>query len=322
VIATLAVGAIFAVGLHRAAHALPSPRVVAHLQLADSLGGATVAAFGSVWLDDTTRNQLIRVDAGTRRVLARLPVRSDVAPAAGAGALWLLEGGRGWDFNGPLVRIDPRTNRATARIPLRTPAGEPFIAAGGGLVGGANDVWVFGQFGVLHIDPRTNRVTYAIGGSAEPDSLASSGSSLWMLTRDDRLLRFDPRTGARLWQTRIPVRHASGLGVAGTALIATAPDGLVRLDPYTGRVLWRAHLAGVRELPSPALYSVQWVYGGGLIWTQSSGLPRDRLSAVDPDTGRVVTSVQLLDFGTSGLTFVGSELWLPIAGGKVVIIGR
>jgi PQQ-like domain len=323
VIAVLAVSAIFVVGLHGPARPLPPPEVVARLRLADSLGDATVAAFGSVWLDDTTRNQLIRVDARTRRVVARLPVRGNVDPAAGAGALWVLEGGLGYDFSGPLLRIDPRTNRVTARIPLRTPAGKPFVAAGS-LLGGAKDIWVFGQVGVLHIDPRTNRVTYAIGGNAAPDSLASFGGDLWMLSTDDRLLRFDARSGARIWQTRIAVPHASGLGTAGGALISTAPEALVRLDPFTGRVLWQTRLPGTSspELASPALYSVQWVYAGGLIWAESSALPRDRLAALDPNTGRVITSVALSDFGTVGVASIGSELWLPTAAGKVAVLRR
>ena len=205
VIATLAVAAIFAVTLHRSASPLAPPQVVARLQLADSLGGGTTAAFGSVWLDDTTRDQLIRVDARTRHVVARLPVHGDVVFAAAAGALWVLEGGHGLDFTGPLLRIDPRTNRVTARVPLRTPAGKPFNAASGGLLGSTQDVWVYGQSGALHIDPRANRATYAITTSAPPDSLASLGGDLWILTTDNHLLRFDATTAAPLSRTRVTV---------------------------------------------------------------------------------------------------------------------
>ena len=201
VIATLAVAAIFAVTLHRSASPLAPPQVVARLQLADSLGGGTTAAFGSVWLDDTTRDQLIRVDARTRHVVARLPVHGDVVSAAAAGALWVLEGGHGLDFTGPLLRIDPRTNRVTARVPLRTPAGKPFNAAAGGLLGTTQDVWVYGQSGALHIDPRRT-ATYAITTSAPPDSLASLGGDLWSHHRQ-------PPAAVRHNNRRAAITHTS-----------------------------------------------------------------------------------------------------------------
>jgi outer membrane protein assembly factor BamB len=322
VIATLAVAAIFAVSLHRSASPLAPPQVVARLQLADSLGGGTTAAFGSVWLDDTTHDQLIRVDARTRRVVARLPVHGDVVSAAAAGGLWVLEGGHGLDFNGPLLRIDPRSNRITARMPLRTPAGKPFNAAAGGLLGSTQDVWVYGQAGVLHIDPRSHRATYAITTSAPPDSLASFGGDLWILTTDNHLLRFDARAGAPLSRTRVTVPNATDLGAAGQTLIAAAPEALLRLDSLTGRVLWHIQLPGASSsaLTTPAFYSVQWTQAGGLIWTQNTGLPHDRVSAIDPDTGRVLTSLPLSDFGTIAITSTGSELWLATADGKVVIL--
>ena len=74
------------------------------------------------------------------------------------------------------------------------------------------------------------------------------------------------------------------------------------------------------KLTTPAFYSVQWTQAGGLIWAQNSGLPHDRVSAIDPDIGRVLTSLPLSDFSTIAITSTGSELWLPTADGKVVIL--
>ena len=61
---------------------------------------------------------------------------------------------------------------------------------------------------------------------------------------------------------------------------------------------------------------------GGLIWARSSGRLHDRLQALDPDTGRVLTSLELHDFGGAGIAAIDNELWLSTVGGKVVILRR
>ena len=292
------------------------PEVVAELTVADTLG-STVAAYGSVWMNDTTRDELLRVEPHSRRVAGRMPVNGELSLGAGARALWALQEGSprgGFELHGPLLRIDPNTNRVTARIALRTPEGQPF--AGFEVLADRDDVWVGGAGGALRVDPKTNRVTQAV---AAPDELISSdfalaSSGLWAITEDGRLLRFDTRTGTVISDVRLAVSDALDLsGGPGDALLATLPEALARIDPDTGRVLWRTRL-GQRVNT--------WTAAGGLIWARSTGQVHDRLTAFDPDTGRVITSLELDDFGGTGIAAIDDELWLSTVGGNVVILRR
>jgi hypothetical protein len=295
--------------------AVAPPKVVAELTVADTLS-YTVAAYGAVWMNDTSREELLRVDPDSRRVTARLPVSGEVALAAGAGALWVLQEGspRGGDeLHGPLLRIDPSTNRVTARIALRTPDGQAF--AGFEVLADRDHVWVGGSRGALRIHPGLHRATdhFALPGDRVASFLLWRGD-LWALTADSRLLPFEPRTGVKASETPIALPEVGlPLESAGDALVAGLPGGLAGIDPDTGRVLWRRQLGQRVSAATTA---------GGLIWARASGRVRDRLSAVDPDTGRVLTSVELDDFGGSGMAAIGDELWLTTTGGNVVVLQR
>jgi putative pyrroloquinoline-quinone binding quinoprotein len=313
--AAISVAAIFLMSDSEQRPVAP-PEVVAELSVADSLG-ATFGAFGSVWMADTTRDELLRVDPDSRRVVGRLPVAGELALGVGDGSLWALQEGRargGFGLSGPLLRIDPSTNRVTARIALGTVAGQPF--AGYEVLDGRDEVWVAGASGALRIDARTNRVTQTI---AAPDQLVSThfallDGDLWAITEDGRLLSFDTRTGRPVSNVRLGLTEAGDLGTGpGGTLIAATPGALARVEPYSGRVLWRTRLGGRVEM---------WAAAGGMIWTRSSGEVHDRLTALDPETGRMLTSVQLEDFGGAGIATVGEELWLSTVGGSVVVLRR
>ena len=220
----------------------------------------------------------------------------------------------GFALHGPLLRIDPSTNRVSARIALGTLAGQPF--AGYEVLDGRDEVWVAGASGALRIDVRTNRVAQAVEA---PDQLITThfallDGELWAITEDGRLLSFDRRTGRAVSDVRLGLSEAIDLGsTPGGALIAAAPGALARIEPYSGRVLWRTRLG-----PSVDV----WAATGGLIWVRSSGEGRDRLSALDPETGRVLTGVELEDFGGAGLATVDDELWLSTVAGNVVVMRR
>jgi hypothetical protein len=47
--------------------------------------------------------------------------------------------------------------------------------------------------------------------------------------------------------------------------------------------------------------------------------PGDRVSAVDPATGRVVASTVLPAFGTTGLIAANRMLWITAADGQVLV---
>ena len=96
--------------------AVTAPRVVADVTLADNLGSID-SGFGAVWIADTAKGQILRLDPHTRQVRARIPVDGEALVTVGAGAVWVL------NQRNRLLRIDPATNRVTARTLLRGPAG-------------------------------------------------------------------------------------------------------------------------------------------------------------------------------------------------------
>jgi hypothetical protein len=322
--AAVVITAVAAVALITRAEQRPvaAPKVVAQLTLGESLG-SPVAAYGSVWVSDG-RDALLRIDPGSRAVTARVPVSGDASVAAGTGALWALQGGppgkkslhelsAGSQQRGPLMRIDPSTNRVTASIALRTPQGQR--VTGIRVLADRSDVWVTTPDGALRIDPETNRVTRAISSPQfEGADFTLSPDGLWARTAERRLLLFDRTTGAILRRVRLAVRQTGDaplLARLGEDLAASVPGGLARVDPHTGRTLWRRLLA--QRISG-------WTQLGGLIWARSSGGNRDRLSALDPDTGRVMTSTELDDFGGSGVAATHDELWLTTVAGTAVIL--
>jgi hypothetical protein len=94
--------------------------------------GAVVAGFGDVWVDDRARERLLRVDGGSGRIRAAIPVDGRLALGTGTRAVWALQsgGGYGLGLRGPLLRIDPRTNRVRARIPLGAASGHAVLGFG------------------------------------------------------------------------------------------------------------------------------------------------------------------------------------------------
>jgi outer membrane protein assembly factor BamB len=291
------------------------PKIVDERSFADSLG-PIFAAYGSVWMSDTGGGQLLRVEPNTRRVTARLPVDGEVSIAAGAGAVWALQQGAprsGSEFHGPLLRIDPSTSRVTARVPLRTPSGQPFAAFE--VLANRSNIWVGGPGGALRIDPDTNRVASVVASSGGlfTSDFALLRNGLWAITSAGRLQAYDPATGTRLRNIPLAAQDVSSLGGTGNALIATVPGGLTRLDPRTGRAVWSADI-GQR--------ATTWTEAGGLIWARSSGRLRDRLTALDPETGHILTSVDLSDFSGSAVTAIDDELWLSTVSGNVTILRR
>jgi YVTN family beta-propeller protein len=140
--------------------------------------GAAAGA-GSVWVADTTTNQVSRIDPATNTVTARIANPGHQAcgsMAANDTSVWLTEG---CNSEG-LWRIDPASNRVAATLQLPGAGGDVRLAFG--------SVWVstslIGGFAaaketLTRIDPLTNRV---VGRTPIPSAgpLAVGDGVLWM----------------------------------------------------------------------------------------------------------------------------------------------
>ena len=116
------VAVVVAVGSLPAPEPTSEPHVVEVLRI----GGIPVdgvLAGGALWVADSERSEVVRIDPDTRRVVARIRVTGNIEDiAAGEDGLWVRAGGR-HGLDSRLSRIDPRSNRVVAGV--ASPAGLP-----------------------------------------------------------------------------------------------------------------------------------------------------------------------------------------------------
>jgi hypothetical protein len=253
---------------------------------------------------------VLRIDPRTRRVIARIPVGTDVNLGVGAGAVWAMPRRPGVTTT-PLLRIDPRTNRVVARIPVNSP-GARFPFGGASIVGAAR-VWVVSAMGLVAVDPARNRPVRetVLGGDFQVDDALVRGNELWISRADRSLTRFDVVTGRRLG--RVPWTGPDGFVVpAGDRTVKVGRRTVSLVDAH-GRPLWRTHLG--TQLNQAGLA------GGRLLVEGVNGSgARDTLWALDPRTGRVLDALSVPGFSVNALLTVGREAWLMTADGHAIVV--
>jgi hypothetical protein len=318
-LALIALAVAFGIGACRGEHGPEGPTVVGTYSLASSLWGLA-PGFRAVWTVDPSRHEVLRIDPGSRRVIARIPVGAEARVATGFGAVWALAGELFSDEEGAvrLLRIDPATNRVVARIALHTPGGDGF---------GASDVqidrdavWIIGDTGVLRIDPGRNApgrfvsVTDATGEA--PHGTAMVGGSAWAFMLDGRIRRFDAKSGRIAGTLRVRRPRGSNLfGGHPGPLTIIGTKRVVALDPATARLLWRTTLEGDARW---------WTFADGVLWMYVArhALAPDRLVGLDGRSGRRVGQVQLPESDVIGMATVGREIWVAMPAGKIVVVRR
>ena len=323
-VAALLVAAVVAIGGLRWGgedDTVSNPKVIGTVPLADNLGWIS-SGFGSVWVADTNRQVLLRVDPQTRRVQAEIRTGGDSNAqggdpmvAVGSDAVWAIARRPGADGGHRILRIDPQTNRITARATL--PADQAPLIFDLQTVDGRP--WVLTLRGAIEIDPATGRPGrfVAIDPSADEDfpqwSIIAEGE-LWVLTRLQRIDRYDLGTGRKA--SSLPVRLAGTYAIVPSpaGLFLSGPNGeLARAGDTDGRISWRRQVGNTSTIPL-VLEDRIWVHASDV----AGG--RDRLVEMDPRTGRVLSSTGLPEFGVAGMTPVGRDIWITTPGGKVMIV--
>jgi PQQ-like domain len=291
-----------------------APKVIGIYHVATELS-PLAPGFGAVWTADPNRGQILRIDPGTRRVVARIPVHADARVAAGAGAVWALAGDLlyGGD-QGPLrlLRIDPASNRIVARIPLRTPEGGRFGPLELQIDQGF--VWAVGGAGALRIDPRRNLPDRFVALKDATRGTVTDGDAAWVLTVDGRLRRLDALSGRSVTEVpvRMPARAHLFPGPPGT-LALIGDDQIALVDVPSGRRLWRTTLGG------EVRYSLA---DDDALWADVSRAPiePEHLVRLDADSGRARGQVAMPEPGVAGMAKVGRDIWVATPGGKIVIV--
>jgi len=233
---------------------------------------------GGVWLSSWYLGEMVRIDAATGRITARIPVGEPqdgpYSVVYGAGSLWVT------DFRtSDLLRLDPRTGHRIAAIHL--PGGIRYVTVGGGYV------WVTTMLGgsvdnrLIKIDPVTRRVlaiqpipgNYGDGGLA----IAATSTAVWLLGDGGPAVQAvnpasmhvvaSARTGA--------AQYTSALAVSGRDVWALIDGTLDRIDPP-----WSAVSRQVSLYPWPSANSANGALGdetlaagpAGTLWVAGPAL--------------------------------------------------
>jgi hypothetical protein len=320
-LAVLLVAAVIALGGLNwgSENTITTPRVVQTFSLADNLGSLGTG-FGAVWAVDTAEGDILRVDPRSQEVVDRIASRRAAIITTGAGAVWALE------FNdddgdpskgGRVLKLDPSTGRVTARVPVRAPGGGEFFP--GDILMARGAPWILGAQGALRVDPATGRLGNLVGlrpSDGEPFPMWSTidDDGLWVLTRDQRIVRYDLETrGARELPSRLP--GATGLTPTPAGPVLTAPTEVALANPRTGELEWRTPIA-LSFPPSVEGEELMAHARGG------TGGGRDRLVSLDLETGELRYGVTLPEFGIAGATNVGRRIWIAAPNGRVTVLER
>ena len=213
----------------------------------------SIAADGDVvWVmsndssPDASRSHLIKLDARSGKILARVPVNGYGGRVeAGAGGLWLVPD----RHSGNLERIDPDSFERTSFVRL---GGHATEGLSGGLSVSGNSVWTREFESVLEIDGRSGRVVSRVRTGSPPlhfdtqRSLLAEGDGMWVVGPTDGVLMRIERGGVT---QRITVGvTADYVARVGSFIWVAASRGpgsgfeVVRVDPDEGKVVERVRV--------------------------------------------------------------------------------
>ena len=198
------------------------------------------AGFGSVWSPSCATNELIRIDASSNKVTARIrlagiPGDGEGQLVAANGSIWLFT-----DNLGSLVRIDPDRNIAVETIATGHP-GVSLASAEGFLWATVPDKDAVIQIGA------DGKVIRTIPVGHRPRFIAAGEGAVWSLGQGDGdVTRIDPRTAEVVAKIDLHVPGEGGcIAAGGGAVWVTMPDTPVsRIDPVTNKVTDRYTGAG------------------------------------------------------------------------------
>ena len=170
--------------------------------------------------------------------------------------------------------------------------------------------------GALRIDPASGKIARFVSSPAT-ESFDNTGTDdgRWVLTRDQRLLRFDLLTGRRSRRLAVRLPNAQAVVPTRQGPVFLSPDGqIARASAADGRLAWR-HKVGSGFQVIPLLV-------GNTLWIHANGNEngRDRLLALDLTSGETRSATTLPEFGATALARVGKELWIATPNGKVMVI--
>ena len=240
------------------------------------------------------------VDAGTRRVAARVPLAERPADVVfGNGSAWALLAGAQ-----RIAQIDLARRKVVGSTSL------PFPPGGIALARGSLFVTEKGGQGLVRIATRTRRIsarwTIATHGFrvSDPTGIAAGARSVWV-ARGAEVVRVDARTGRVQRRFPLPLTATLLTFADGDLWAASSENGVVeKIDPASNRIVARAKLHGWISAMTVA---------GGSVWAAVT--PDDvvfRLSQDDASVERTAPAGE----DPESLTADAGALWIANERGR------
>jgi DNA-binding SARP family transcriptional activator/DNA-binding beta-propeller fold protein YncE len=250
-----------------------------------ALGGSTfaydiaAAADGNVWISDSHRSSVVRMNSGTEGFpsgsaapeTVQVPGRAGPV-AAGGGYLWVGEAA----FQS-LLSSDPTGVSAVARIDLRT-----------------------------------HRLTSVVRLPQVPIAIIVAYGSTWVVNWNNSLSVIRP--GSTRPQTiSLPLQpNDAALAIAsglGSVWIVSRNGSVLRVDPDSLRVVARVRPRSPEATPNSFGIAV----AGGYVWMTNRA--SSTVSQIDPSTNRIVRTLAVGRFGIVPCGIIGfaGALWVTIA---------
>jgi DNA-binding beta-propeller fold protein YncE len=261
---------------------------------------AATVAFDSVWVACRTDGEVLRVDAESGEVEARIPARGAVAVSADEASVWAVS-----RDHGTVYRIDPEANEVAGEVVL--PGDTPYIWARGGFLwagGGGTEI--------ARIDPETMEVAGTVQVGDGASDIVEDGDTLLVIChRDHTLWRVDPATDTAVKLSELPGDTPERLVLSEGTLWATGRGtDLLRVDPATGET---------QETIEIGTGGIDLVTTDDAIWVavaepeaDAQGLPvLERLVSVDPANGQLGAEHVPTDaVNVTGLAAEGEDVWI------------
>jgi hypothetical protein len=215
---------------------------------------------GSVWATQFD-GRLIRIDAGTGRIRARIsarPIYFGSVVTFGGGFVWTGNDDER-NHSGSVSKIDPATNRVVGTLPgLGSPQSIAF---------GQGAVWVADHAGwLVKIDPARLKVIARRRLDFGPHGVVATPHAVYVAdAHGGRLLQADPETAKVKRIVELspgPITPVVGAGWIWSSSAeawggTSKDDRVLRIDPATLRIVQVLHLGG--NVPSVA-------FGFGSVW--------------------------------------------------------
>jgi streptogramin lyase len=257
-------------------HELATLNVVARVALPAAPDWIAIG-FGSVWVVNYRPDRISRIDPGTARLIADVPLGPDacLGIAIALDRVWAPTCG-----DGVINEIDPRTNRVVRRINAPIKAGRE-----GAFAYANHSFWIpanasdASSSALARIDASSGRLLATIPVGKRTDVAIAGFGSVWAASSDENVvLRIDPVSNIVMQR----------ISVGGSPKFMTAGAGAVWVQNRSDGSVTRIDVDGNRETARiEAQAPTEWgdiATGAGAVWLSVDGKPVTR---IDPRTNEV-----------------------------------